>query len=311
MSVMQELTFDNQPPVYTPRPDFFNASLEYASRSASISRNDFEIINWSWEWHGRDEPQLDLAMQLTRNLIVAAAGNGTVKNLDTSNPPPLPSSYSRLSSASVLTVAALRPDGQLASFSSRGSGTVNIAAPGCAIPALSQSGEWQLADGTSMAAPLVSFTAALLQSLNMSSAMVTKNRILASATKKPELANDIAEGRVLNIADAVLVYDDIVYTEGKRLVGRLQGTLPVSLTLSGERPKTRRFYRLEQDHATPPRWTAEVDGVKTKQLARGEATWDVAAIDFLPLGSNTVESIPLEKISVIIPKAMREPRVDN
>lgn len=223
--------------------------------------------------------------------------------------PPLPSSYSRLSSASVLTVAALRPDGQLTSFSSRGSGTVNIAAPGCAVPALSQKGEWELADGTSMAAPLVSFTAALLQALNMSSAMVTKNRILASANKKPALAGDVAEGRVLNIADAILVYDDIVYADGQRLVGRLQGALPVSLKPSGERSKTRRFYRIERDPVTPARWTAEVDGIKTKQLAREEAVWDVDSLDFVPLGSNTAKSIPLEAISVIIPKAMREPEL--
>ena len=111
------------------------------------------------------------------DLVVVAAGNGHAAAARTYGP-------------DALTVAALGPDGQLASYSQRGAG-VDIAAPGgdaldgncnpavCVVSTW-QDGGYASDAGTSMAAPFVSGTAALLLSQDPKRSLRDVRKIILS-----------------------------------------------------------------------------------------------------------------------------------
>ena len=152
-------------------------------------------------------------------LIVAAAGNydGNLENNRA-----YPAYYGGASSRNVITVAAT--DGvDLAAWSNFGSNWVDIMAPGCAVPVLSyKSGNWQqeLLSGTSLAAPLVSFTAALIKSehpIAMNSAKL-KRRIVVSADLHPTLDGKVVDGRILNIVKALALFQDTIEVSDGRLI---------------------------------------------------------------------------------------------
>lgn len=159
-------------------------------------------------------------------LIVTAAGNydGPLEYNKA-----FPAYYGGANSRNVITVAAM--DGkELASWSNYGSDWVDIMAPGCDVPVLSyRSGTWEQESlsGTSLAAPVVSFTAALIKSehpLKMNAAKL-KRRIVVSADLRQPLESKVIDGRSLNIVKALALYQDIVEKSGGRL---LFGQLGVS-----------------------------------------------------------------------------------
>jgi subtilisin family serine protease len=93
-------------------------------------------------------------------LFVAAAGNEGVSN---DQYPVYPSNYT---SPNLISVAASGGSGTRAFFSNFGEGTVNVTAPGEYILSTTPKNTYHFADGTSMAAPHVSGTAALLCALS-------------------------------------------------------------------------------------------------------------------------------------------------
>ncbi len=114
------------------------------------------------------------------DLVVVAAGNGNAPAVRT---------YGQ----DALTVAALGPDGQIAPYSQRGSG-VDIAAPGgdpidgvcnpsvCVVSTW-QDGGYASDAGTSMAAPFVSGTAALLLSQDPGRSNVDLRKLILSTAR--------------------------------------------------------------------------------------------------------------------------------
>src|SRR5438046_2313411 len=81
-------------------------------------------------------------------------------------------------------VAAHDERGHLACFSHYGGRTIDLAAPGVAIESTIRGGTAVL-NGTSQAAPLVSFAAALLASMDVREPIVIKRRLLASVDYVP------------------------------------------------------------------------------------------------------------------------------
>ena len=150
------------------------------------------IANASWGGYGDPTKALPLydAIKTSGMLFVAAAGNDS----DDSDTNPLPDLPAAFDLPNIVSVAAIDNTGGLAGFSNYGARTVDIAAPGegilSALPAdATYPVGWGWLDGTSMAAPHVSGTAALIASVLPSLAAdpnALKARLLS--TGKPDAA---------------------------------------------------------------------------------------------------------------------------
>lgn len=98
---------------------------------------------------------------------------------------------------------------------------VDIAAPGANIASLDLDGNPICMSGTSAAAPLVSFVAGSLMTLGVRSPLVggkhsrkeVLHRIYATAELDPDLDDKVRDGRVLDVATALDVFVDHIWTE--------------------------------------------------------------------------------------------------
>jgi len=187
---------------------------------AAANRGAF-VVNLSFKTRN-DISQVKAMSDDHNHLIVVAAGNGGPgggEELGALGQNYYPAQYGGGQSETVITVAATQQNGELARFSNWGARWVDIAAPGCKIPVLDYArGALRPASfsGTSLAAPLVSFTAALIESESASSlsASEVRQRILAAADLMPHLVKDdkkrvlVKDGRSLNMAKALSLYED-------------------------------------------------------------------------------------------------------
>ncbi|MFL5777452.1 MAG: S8 family peptidase [Chloroflexota bacterium] len=167
------------------------------------------IANNSWGGRGMPDAAPDLydAIATSGMLFIASAGNDAIDN-DTDPFPALPASFDL---PNVLSVAAADSAGGLAWFSNYGRRTVDIAAPGEQIlsraPAYSDSSitipsaDWWPLDGTSMAAPHVSGSAALAAAVHPAIAadpVALKARLLATGKPLPATLGLTATGRLVD-----------------------------------------------------------------------------------------------------------------
>jgi subtilisin family serine protease len=169
-------------------------------------------------------------------LFVVAAGNDGV---DLGTEQFFPASWGGLGKVNLITVGASVVDGgqiKLAAFSNRSPRYVDIAAPGCNVPALSFSAStWaeKPVTGTSFSAPMVSFAAAMIMTevVGGIDASDVKRRVLASADLHSSLENDVDDGRALNLIKALSLYKDLVEVDtGQYVKGNASffGLSPVS-----------------------------------------------------------------------------------
>jgi len=213
--------------------ELFSGEDQAFERVLEVARSySVQVINLSLKTHSQI---LALESEFKANspfLFVAAAGNGDGL-IGTPEKTIYPALYGGTGGGqpNVLTVAGLEGNGTLASFSNYSPDFVDIGAYGCLIPVLSyyrgqesrgEESSWktEYLNGTSLSAPLVSFTAAMLKSEMRENltAVDTKRRILVSADLNPALVDKIADGRTLNIVKALSLYQDVVELSNHELL---------------------------------------------------------------------------------------------
>jgi subtilisin family serine protease len=159
------------------------------------------VINASWGMSGPDST-IAAAIQYadsTGVIIVAAAGNSGSN--DTTNMYS-PASYSA-QYPNVISVAATGTNGALASWSNYGVGTVQLAAPGVNIFS-TLFGSYGYMSGTSMAAPFVTGTVALVETAHPRWSMSQViDAIVDHTTADSALTGKVTTGGLLNAGAAV------------------------------------------------------------------------------------------------------------
>lgn len=168
------------------------------------SRHGLKIVatNNSWGGGGYSQALKDAIDRAGTSdiLFVAAAGNYSSNN-DVSAY--YPSSYT---STNLISVASITSTGSLSYFSNYGATAVDLGAPGSGVISTvpgGASGSYASYDGTSMATPHVTGTAALYASVKTTAnAAAIKAAILAcaTATPTPSLSGKCVTGGRLNIA---------------------------------------------------------------------------------------------------------------
>ncbi len=159
-------------------------------------------------------------------LTVAAAGNsGGV--LD-ANSRAFPASVVASPRDNLIVVGGVEwgPGGTIRAWeqSSRSPTIVDIAAPARAIRSFDGDGNLSCYLGTSVAAPQVSFVAAILHSMGMTRPAAIKRRILATADFNLELVAEerVRDGRVLNAPRALDVFADFLWRRGASTPERVE-----------------------------------------------------------------------------------------
>jgi subtilisin family serine protease len=145
-------------------------------------------------------------------LAIVAAGN---QGNNLSVKPMFPAAYSGDGSPVapfMMVVGASTPEQELTAFSNHSAQYVDILAPGCRMVFRTPSGEIFTMAGTSIAAPQVSFAAALVRALGEENWKRVKNRLIASADFHPSLKYKARSSAVLNIERAAALFQDSLKT---------------------------------------------------------------------------------------------------
>ncbi len=225
-------------------------AIDYAIASGA------HLINASW---GTYEYSVALREAVQRAadagvLIVAAAGN------EGSGLPLYPAAYDV---PTVVSVAAIGPDGSLADFSSFGP-TVDLAAPGASILAIDVTDDsYGLVDGTSFATPLVAGVGALVGQAHpglLADPVALAARLIGSGWPDAQLASPItASGRVV---DARRALDFVAPAAPAWLVGAARK----GQTLGRSRVPVRLTWPAAVDDLA-------VDGYRVRFRATGSEAW--------------------------------------
>ena len=145
-----------------------------------------------------------------RHLYIASAGNDNGTEVADRV---YPAGFGGPQSENLITVAALDDEGRFAPFSNQGARTVDLAAPGCEIWSWTKNDmEKAPLSGTSQAAPLVTFAAALLRTFSGDlDVRYLKARLVVSGSMLRPNDQAFTAFRVgLNIPRALYWFDDYV-----------------------------------------------------------------------------------------------------
>lgn len=143
-------------------------------------------------------------------LFICAAGNGGKDQIGDNNDvtPFYPSSYDL---NNIISVAATDINGNLASFSNYGFNSVDVAAPGQDIYSTYNVGGYVYLSGTSMAAPFVTATAALLSSSDSRSALSeVRDNIISGVKDLPSLNGKLSTSGLIDIKQTYNNFMNIV-----------------------------------------------------------------------------------------------------
>lgn len=195
----------------------FLAASAIAGLFAQAKHNHIPIVNVSL-LATDDDTSFSQAIRLSGDdvLVVVAAGNSDTQIRN--GVPMWPASYGASSSGRggyVVTVGSHDGKGRIASFSNSGYQSVDLLAPGCAIPAydISPSGdgavEKVVRNGTSFSAPIVSLVAALLRSEGLSIPDI-KARLIVGTDVDGALDPLVYSRGILNVRKALTIYRDVI-----------------------------------------------------------------------------------------------------
>ena len=151
-----------------------------------------KIINASWGGSVCAESLKQIIISVADQgvLFISAAGNDGV---DIQQSPEFPAAFGL---PNQITVGATVPSGLMASFSNYSRNLVSILAPGHQILSTVPGG-WQIASGTSMAAPFVSGIAALIWSAHPEAKMDQIKTAILGSVKNPQNYNPVqTQGRI-------------------------------------------------------------------------------------------------------------------
>ncbi len=162
-------------------------AIQYAEKMGA------QICNISFGGYEED-PVLKRTIEESSMLFVCAAGN-EARNIDTT--PIYPAGYNL---PNVISVCNINADGTLAKTSNFGAKNVDLAAPGSDIVSTLVNNEFGKMTGTSMAAPMVTGSAAMLYSFHTNmTASDAKKIILSSVKKLPALKGKVKSGGMVNL----------------------------------------------------------------------------------------------------------------
>jgi subtilisin family serine protease len=184
-------------------------AINYATLMRSQFDTNVRVMNASWGTLDDFNPDLQDALTAAQSadiLFVAAAGNGNVigDGVDLDNDVGFyPASFDL---ENIIAVAASDNSDNLARFSNFGATSVDLAAPGVGIFGLNLGDGFIFRTGTSMAAPHVTGTVALLASLRpLAIASELRDAIITSVRSVSGLNGDVASGGVLNAQGALTI----------------------------------------------------------------------------------------------------------
>lgn len=168
-----------------------------------------DIINGSFGTYdaSRVEENAIKAAQSAGLLFVFSSGNDGLNDDQT---PHYPSAYD---ADNIISVAASTRRDELVSWSNYGSGSVDLAAPGASILSTIPGNGYGASSGTSMAAPHVAGTAALMKAHNYSlNWQQLKSRLISSCDTLPAFAGKVGSGGRLNANNALVGQGSITLT---------------------------------------------------------------------------------------------------
>jgi subtilisin family serine protease len=182
--------------------DAINA-IEFAIQAkaafAQSGAANIRVLSNSWSGGGFSQAMFDEITRTNQNdmLFVAAAGNSSSDN---DAAPAYPASYAV---PNIIAVSATNNQDALASFSNYGATSVHLGAPGVQVLSTLPGGVYGYFNGTSMATPHVSGSAALLLSRCTLTTAALKSLILNTVDPVPALSGITITGGRIDVGRAI------------------------------------------------------------------------------------------------------------